>query len=411
MVTARALKNYAHKHLAVGANLLYRFPSKGLTIIGVTGTDGKTTTSNLIYHILRESGKKVAAISTVGAVIDGKEFDTGFHVTTPSPFAIQKYLRLARRYGCSHAVLEVTSHALDQNRVWGIKFDVGVLTNITHEHLDYHMTYLNYVRTKLRLFDLSKVAVINSNGEWFEEVLKKIPKEKIVTYSLNSRNKEDISPNSVPFEIKTNLIGDFNMENILAAYTTVKILGIDDKVIDSAIQSFRPPPGRQEILEGKSGVTVIVDFAHTPNSFERILPEVRKRTAGKLIHVFGTAGERDKSKRPEMGKSASNWDDIIVLTAEDPRSESIEMINSQIKEGIRKDFVVGEKDTPMNGKLVYEINDRRGAIEFALSKASKNDTVIITGKGHEASINYGNGEIPWSDRKAVTDYLALQNEI
>jgi UDP-N-acetylmuramoyl-L-alanyl-D-glutamate--2,6-diaminopimelate ligase len=411
MMTLRVLKNYAHKQLALGANILYRFPSNSLNVVGVTGTDGKTTTSNLIYHILRHAGKKVAVISTVGAVIDDKKFDTGFHVTTPSPFSIQKYLRLARREGCTHVVLEVTSHAIDQNRVWGIKFDVGVLTNITHEHLDYHKTYMNYVHTKLRLFEASKVAVINSNGEWFGEVLKKIPKEKLVTYSLNHRNKEDISLASLPFKIKTSLIGDFNMENILAAYTTARILGITDKLLDEGIQSFELPPGRQEVLKSKSGVTIVIDFAHTPNSFEKILPEIRKMTAGKLIHVFGTAGERDRSKRPEMGKSASRYDDVIVLTAEDPRSESIEKINAHIKEGVLKEFIPGDIDTPLNGKVIYEINDRRFAIEFALSKAEKNDTVIITGKGHEASINYGNGEIPWSDKKAVVDYLKSVHEI
>lgn len=401
-MTIRTLKNYAHKQIAFAANLLYRFPEKNLTVIGVTGTDGKTTTSNLIYHILRQSGKKVAVISTVGAIIDGKEYDTGFHVTTPSPFAVQKYLRLAKKSGCTHVVLEVTSHALDQNRVWGIHFDVGVLTNITHEHLDYHKTYLNYVHAKLRMFNVSRVGVINSDGEWFSEVVKKIPKGKIVTYSLNGRNKGDITPRTIPFKIKTNLIGEFNKENILAAYATAKILGIDDEVIDKAIQSYIPPPGRQEILNTKDEFTVVVDFAHTPNSFGKILPEVRKVTQGRLIHVFGAAGERDKSKRPEMGRCASSWDDVIILTAEDPRSESINTINTDIKTGIRKDF---------RNHNLYEINDRKQAIEFALSNAVKNDTVIITGKGHETSINYGHGEIPWSDKQVVIDFLSKKNEI
>lgn len=396
-MSIRTLKNYAHKQLAIAANILFRFPAEGMTVIGVTGTDGKTTTSNLIYHILHHAGKKVAVISTVGATIDGRQYDTGFHVTTPSPFAVQKYLRMAKKSGCTYVVLEVTSHALDQNRVWGIRFDVGVLTNITHEHLDYHKTYLNYVHAKLRLFDMSKTAVINSNGEWFEEVLKKIPKEKMVTYSLNGANTGDITPNTIPFKIKTDLIGDFNKENILAAFVTCKLLGIDEAVIDEGIQSFTPPPGRQEIFETKSGITVIVDFAHTPNSFEKILPEVRKTTKGRLIHVFGAAGKRDKSKRPEMGKSASIWDDVIVLTAEDPRTESIEAINADIKKGIQEEF---------DANHAYEIHDRKKAIEFALSNANKNDTVIITGKGHEASINYGHREMPWSDRQVVIDFLS-----
>ncbi len=401
-MTIRTLKNYAHKQLAIAANIMYRFPAKEMTVIGVTGTDGKTTTSNLIYHILRRAGKKVAVISTVGAVIDGKEYDTGFHVTTPSPFAVQKYLKMAKKSGCTHVVLEVTSHALDQNRVWGIRFDIGVLTNITHEHLDYHKTYLNYVRAKLRLFEVSKVDVINSNGEWFEEFLKKIPKEKMVTYSLNGRYKGDLTPELLPFKIKTNLIGDFNKENILAAYAATKILGVNDATIDEGIQSYILPPGRQDVLESKGGFKIIVDFAHTPNSFEKILPEVRRITKGKLIHVFGAAGERDRSKRPEMGKNASIWDDVIILTAEDPRSESVDAINSDIKKGIRSEF---------EHKNVHEIGDRKEAIEFALSNADRHDTVIITGKGHEASINYGNGEIPWSDKKTVTDYLSLHNEL
>lgn len=411
MVTARSIKNYAHKHFAVGANLFYRFPGNGLTLIGVTGTDGKTTTANLIYQILKRSGKKTAVISTVGAIIDGEEFDTGFHVTTPSPFAIQKYLRIAKKRGCTHVVLEVTSHALDQNRVWGIKFDIGVLTNITHEHLDYHKNYLNYVKTKLRLFEASKVAVINSNGEWFEEVLEKIPKDKLITYSLEGKNKNDISLNTIPFKIKTNLIGNFNLENILASYAVTKLLGVDDKTIDEAIQNFKAPPGRQEVLKSRKGYVVVVDFAHTPNSFEKILFEVRRNTTGRLIHVFGCAGERDKSKRPEMGKSASSYDDIIILTAEDPRSESIGEINNQIKEGITSEFIMADESEQFDGKKVFEINDRLKAIEFALTHASKNDTVIVTGKGHEASINYGKGEIPWSDSKAVKDCLAKENEI
>lgn len=411
MSVVRNLKNTAHTFLAVGANLYSGMPSKGLIIIGVTGTDGKTTTSTLIYHILKESGKKVAVISTVGAVINGKTYKTGFHVTTPSPFAIQKYVQLAKKEGCTHVVLEVTSHALDQNRVWGIKFDIGVLTNITHEHLDYHKSYLKYVRAKLKLFKKSKISVINSNGEWFGEMQKNIPREKMITYSLNGLHKDDISLRTTPFNIKTSLIGDFNLENILASYITSKSLGISDRAIDLAIQSYMPPPGRQEILKSRKGFTVIIDFAHTPNAFEKILPEIKKITSGRLIHVFGAAGQRDKRKRPEMGKSASFYDDIIVLTSEDPRSESVEVINGHIKSGIQKDFRARRENGVFEKKSFFEINDRQRAIEFALSKAGPNDAVIITGKGHEESINYGKGEIPWSDREVVMNFLEQRNEI
>ena len=402
--TIRKLKNTGHLAQAVTATLYNRFPGKGLTIIGVTGTDGKTTTANLIYHILKNAGKKVAVISTIGAIIDGDMYETGFHITTPSPFAIQKYIRFAKKKGCTHIVLEVTSHALDQNRVWGIKFIIGVLTNITHEHLDYHKDYMNYVRTKLRLLQRSDLAIVNSNGQWFLEAQKVIPKKRMISYSLHGNNSDDLSMINLPFQIKTKLIGDFNLENIIAATAAASALGIDAITIDNAVQSFDAPNGRQEVISNSSGPLIMVDFAHTANSFENILPEIRKRTAGCLIHVFGAAGLRDSGKRPEMGKVASFYDDIIILTAEDPRSEKIEDINRQIKDGISNEFINATEEAPNHGKTVYEIDDRKKAIEFALSIAGEKDTVIITGKGHERSMNYGKGEEKWSDQQVVKEY-------
>lgn len=405
-MTIRSLKNKAHLVIGIVAASCSLFPARHLSVVGVTGTDGKTTTSNLIYHILREAGKKVAVISTIGAIIDGEVYETGFHVTTPSPFAVQRYLSIAKRKGCSHVVLEVTSHALDQSRVWGIHFRVGVLTNITHEHLDYHKSYDRYVATKLKLFEMSDTAIINSNGEWFSKVLKSIPKAKLLTYSLHGSNKNDLSLMNLSFPIKTKLIGDFNLENILAAIATCRVLGIEDESISQAIQSFEAPVGRQEeIVSDLNRPTVMVDFAHTANSFENILPEIRKRTTGKLIHVFGAAGERDQGKRPEMGKVASFYDDIIVLTSEDPRSESVENINQAIAEGIDEKFVrVGIDEEPFE-KSLYFINDRAKAIQFALSIAKKGDTVIATGKGHEKTMNYGDGEKEWSDQKVIRQFL------
>lgn len=406
-MTIRSLKNKAHLAMGVAAASLNFFPSRSLSVVGVTGTDGKTTTSNLIYHIIRESGKKVAVISTIGAIIDGKVYETGFHVTTPSPFAVQKYLAIAKKKGCTHVVLEVTSHALDQWRVWGIHFTVGVLTNITHEHLDYHKSYERYVATKLRLFGMADTAVINSNGEWFAQVLKTIPKDRLVTYSLHGTNKDDLSVLNVPFTITTKLIGDFNLENILAAIATCRKLGITDDVIDRAIQSFEAPVGRQEEVVVASNLpTVMVDFAHTANSFENILPEVRKRTTGRLIHIFGAAGERDHGKRPEMGRVASFYDDIIILTSEDPRSESVEEINQAIASGINEKFVKLRIEEKPVEKSLYFINDREKAIHFALSIAKKGDTVVVTGKGHEKTMNYGDGEKEWSDQKVIKQFMS-----
>lgn len=405
MHTLQKIKNTGHLAQAVTATLYNRFPGKGLTIIGVTGTDGKTTTSNLIYHILRTAGKKAAVISTIGAIIDGENYDTGFHVTTPSSFAIQKYIRLAKKKGCTHIVLEVTSHALDQNRVWGVKFQIGVLTNITHEHLDYHKDYKHYVYTKLRLLKKADLAIVNSNGEWFAEAQKVIPKKRMISYSLHGNNEDDLSMINLSFQIKTSLIGDFNLENIMAASATASALGVDTLTIERAVQSFDAPNGRQEVMGDLSGPLIMVDFAHTPNSFENILPEIRKRTSGRLIHVFGAAGERDRGKRPDMGKAASFYDDIIILTAEDPRSENISDINRQIKDGISNEFINAIEEKVSEGKVVYEIDDRKKAIQFALSMTTPKDTVIITGKGHERSINYGNGEEEWSDQGVVRQYL------
>ena len=403
--TLRKAKNFVHLFLAIVANAINLFPSRKLIVVGVTGTDGKTTTSQLIYQILRESGKRVAVISTIGAFIDGESYETGLHVTTPSPFTIQRYIKIAKEKGCTHLVLEVTSHALDQNRTWGIKFNIGVLTNITHEHLDYHMSYKRYVRAKLKLFKYSNISIINSNGEWLSDAVKVIPSDKMVTYSLHGNNSGDLSLMTMPFQITTKLIGDFNLENILAATATAHVLGIDDVVIDKAIQSFEAPVGRQQVFKSSKNANTIVDFAHTPNAFENILPEIRRRTTGKIIHVFGAAGQRDRGKRQAMGKVSSFYDDIIILTSEDPRSEKVSEINQQIKEGIGNNFVVSIDGKTTESKTVYEINDRKEAIDFAISISTKTDTVIITGKGHEKSMNYGHGEEPWSDQEVVKNYL------
>lgn len=399
----RKFKNKAHKALAVIFNVYYGKPSKSLKVIGVTGTDGKTTTSHLIYHILRKGGFKVALISTLGAYIDGESFETGFHVTTPSSQKIQKYILMAKNKGCTHLVLEVTSHALDQNRVWGIDFFIGVLTNITPEHLDYHKNFEEYVHTKLRLLKNSRITVVNSSGDWFDYV-EKFVKGELRTYSLHKVVDGDLTLDNIPFKIKTNLVGEFNLENILAAIVVARLLKIKDNLIAKAIESYRAPTGRQQEIINSNGIKIIIDFAHTPNSFKRILPEFKKTTEGLMIHVFGAAGERDNAKRIEMGKIASEYDDIIILTSEDPRSEKVTNINKQIREGIPESF---DESIGASEKLkkLYEIEDREKAIAFAVSLAAKNDTVIITGKGHERSMNYGGKEIAWSDEEVVKKYI------
>ncbi len=414
----RQAKNFIHLLEALTANIVYGFPSRKMTVIGVTGTDGKTTTANLIYHILKESGKKVAVITTLGAVIGYKKYDIGFHVTTPSSFRLQKYIRTAVDDKNEYLVLEVTSHALDQNRVFGIKFDTAVLTNITHEHLDYHKTYENYANTKLKLLQKAKISVVNKDDESFKLISnskflisKQIQnsKHKLITYGISGNS--DINPDI--FSFKTKLIGEFNKLNSLAAIAVCRELGIKDDYIRKALLTFNAPIGRGEIVYDND-FKIMIDFAHTPNAFEQILPEVRKMATGRLIHVFGSAGLRDASKRPIMGKISAKYSDLIVLTSEDPRSEPVDEIMDQIQGGVHDslfkivDYKKGQEEKlkiEKDHKYIFRIADRKDAIEFAVKIAEKGDLVICTGKAHEKSMDYGHGEVPWNEFEVVKGTL------
>jgi len=383
------LKSIYHWFVAVGALLYFRFPARHLTVIGVTGTDGKTTTTTLIYEILKAAGYKTSVITTVHAVIAGKSYDTGFHVTTPNAFFVQKYLREAVDHGDTHVVLETTSHALAQSRVFGIHFTVGVLTNVTHEHLDFHKTYERYLMTKMRLLLASDTAVINKDeGELYAKIAPLLRKHKLVTYGL--RRQATITPETHPFE--TSLPGDFNRYNCLAAIAAASLVGVKKDVIKKAIKGFAGIPGRMEIMALKP-CRIIVDFAHTPNAIDKALKTARDSTKGRLIHVFGSAGLRDRSKRPYMGKASAQYADSIVLTEEDYRTESVEAIMDEIASGI-----------PVY-KDVHRFANRLDAIKFALTDVKKDDTVIITGKGHEKSLCRGTVEYPWSDQEAVKKLL------
>ena len=396
----QGIKNIYHLGIAILANIFYDFPSRKLRVIGVTGTDGKTTTVSLIYHILNSAGLKTSMVTSIGAVISGKKYDIGFHVTTPSSFAIQKFFKKALDTGSKFLVLETTSHALDQYRVFGIEFEIGVLTNVTHEHLDYHKTYENYLKTKVELLKMSKKAIVNRDDESFHQISNfKFLISKLVTYGI--KKNADINPEN--FKFRTDLIGEFNKYNILAAIAACKQLGISDNDIKTGIESFVPPLGREEVVY-KKDFTVMIDFAHTPNAFEQILSAIKPSIKGRLIHVFGSAGQRDASKRPLMGKASSKYSDIIILTSEDPRSESVDKIMDGIASGIEN-----SQSEYRNSKQIQilKIPNRKKAIEAAIRMAEKGDFVIMTGKSHEKSMNYGHGEIPWDEyevvRRAISD--------
>ena len=409
----QAIKNFFHLFQAAGANIWYRFPSRKLTMIGVTGTDGKTTTSSLIYHVLNEAGYKAALVNTVSAVIDGKKKDVGFHVTTPRFFALQAYVRKAKNSGAKFFVLEVTSHAVDQNRIAGMHFDVGVLTNVTREHLDYHKTYEKYVSAKAKLLKKAKIAIVNKDDRSYLRIKNHEFKKRnkmFITFGL--KKDSDINPHYFPF--KTKLIGKFNQYNCLAAIAVLLQLHIPEEAIRKGIASFKAPDGRQEVVYDKD-FKVIIDFAHTPNSFANILQEMKKMTEGRLIHVFGSAAKRDTYKRPEMGKISSEFADVIILTAEDSRNEPVEKIMEEIatkipnsKFQITNNFQNSNIQIKNGKKYLFKIPDRKEAVRFAVSLAQKGDTVLLTGKGHEKTMNNGNGEEPWVEKQAVKEALKIR---
>ncbi|KKQ90179.1 MAG: UDP-N-acetylmuramyl-tripeptide synthetase [Candidatus Curtissbacteria bacterium GW2011_GWC2_38_9] len=386
------IKNYYHFVQAFLAALIFNFPSKDLVIIGVTGTDGKTTTVQMIYEILKAVGFKVSMISSVAARIGPKTFDTGFHVTTPNPWQVQKFLKKAVDLGSQYFVLEATSHGLDQNRLAFVKFKVAVITNISHEHLDYHKSWQSYAQAKAKLFKNVNFSILNADDRSFDFLKSKVDGQAI-TYSLNS--SADFNLKNFPLNLK--IVGDYNLANALAAAVATSTLGIYKSKIQKALNNFKGVLGRMEEINLGQNFKVIVDFAHTPNALERSLRTIKSQVPNpksKLIAVFGAAGERDKTKRSLMGKTAAEGADISVLTAEDPRSEKVEDICDQIAKGLTSR---GKKEN----KDFYQIYDRVKAIEFAVKLAQKDDIVALFGKSHEKSITYGKKEYPWDEFKVV----------
>ena len=394
----RRIKNFAHLLLACAALVYYGNPAKKLRIIGVTGTDGKTTTSNYIYQLLELSGRKSALISTIGVFIDRKKDSLGLHVTTPSAFTLNKYLKKASDSNVEFVVVEVSSHAIDQNRIFGIDFEAGTITNVTKEHLDYHKNIENYLNTKIKLLKMSKNVVLNGGDPFIKKIKSKLADRKILTYSLMGKDS-DLNYNNIK-NSQTEELTDYNKKNLLASLLILRALGFDLDKLTGYIRKLNLPAGRFEYIQS-TPYKVIIDFAHTPNAFSCLLPEIRKTTRGKIIHVFGSAGKRDKAKRPDMGEISSKYSDVIILTAEDPRGENLHKINSDIRKKIDPKFsLVSSTDVEKNkdlSKTIIQIDDRRLAIKFALSVAKTGDCVVITGKGPEKSMNMGGKEIPWND--------------
>ena len=411
---------YAMAHLAAA---FHDFPARQMTVIGVTGTDGKTTTSNIVFQILRQAGIRAGMISTVNAVIGDEELDTGFHVTTPDSPEVQGYLARMLAAGLTHVVLETTSHGLAQHRAAACEFDIAVVTNITHEHLDYHGSWENYRNAKAILFEeLAKtrekqqgnprLAVLNKDERSYEYLAGVSPRS--VSYSLEpgadlwaddvSYDVEGVSftmkSDWADVRVQSHLAGAYNISNCLAAIgATVAGLGISPEAASKGITALPGVPGRMERIDMGQDFTAIVDFAHTPNALEKALLAAHTMTEGRVIAVFGSAGLRDREKRHMMAEVSIQKADLTIMTAEDPRTESLERILAGMAEAAR-----GQRG--VEGKNFWCVQDRGAAIRLAIEMAKPEDLVIACGKGHEQSMCFGATEYAWDDRTAMRAALA-----
>lgn len=395
-----------HLPIAFLASLWYRYPAKDLIVIGVTGTSGKTTTAHLIYEILKATNLTVSLISTIKAVIGDKEYDTGFHVTNPEPFFLQKLLRQAKEASSKYVVLEMTSHGLSQFRNLGANLYIGIITNISHEHLDYHKTMKNYVLAKSKILTGVKYSILNKDDKNFR-VLKNLSSGRLVSFGIKKR--ADFTPKTFPFSTK--LFGEYNKYNCLAAVAAAKMLGVDDEVIRIALKRFSGIPGRMEELKLGQKFRIFIDFAHKPNALENVLLTAKHMAKNRVIVVFGSAGLRDRTKRPIMGEIAGRLADITVLTAEDPRTENVNTIINQIAKGAKKVGTIElrskrKKTLIKDNHYFIRIPDRHEAIFWTIRKlAQKGDLLLFCGKGHEQSMCYGKTEYPWNEKEEIIKAL------
>jgi UDP-N-acetylmuramoyl-L-alanyl-D-glutamate--2,6-diaminopimelate ligase len=413
-----------HRILGMIAALINGFPASKMVVVGVTGTNGKTTTVNLLTNILNEAGYKVGMTSTINFQIGDEKWTNDRKQTTLGPFELQKLLKRMVKEGCKYAVVEVTSHAITQSRVFGINFDVAVITNVTSDHVEYHGSFNNYLNTKAKLFKkvskgkrkfgVKKVFVMNADDQYFKYFDRYVADRKI-TYGFNSATvyAENIVKrpegsefilhvpnNALPVSIK--MPGEFNVYNTLAAASAALALQVPLEVVKGALESSSSVAGRFEHVDCGQKYAVIVDYAHTPDALENLFALYRRLTAGKLYAVFGaTGGGRDKGKRPEMGKVVSEHADYVIVTNDDPYTEDEIGIIDQVSEGVNR----------KQGENFWQIPDRREAIRLALTLAREGDCVVIAGKGAEEVIMLRGERVPWNDKKVVTQLLTREIEV
>lgn len=410
---------WTHTVRGILAAYYYGFPAKKLIVIGVTGTKGKTTTSHLIAQILEEAGYKVGLLSTVMFKIGKKEWANETNMGTLPPFQLQKLVKEMAEAGCQYAVIETTSHSLAQNRVYGIDYAVSVFTNLTHDHLDYHKDFDDYKAAKGKMFArnpaLSVVNIDDKNGSYFW----RFNADKKLTYGIEQKAHitakkimHDSKATSSSFtligpsgetQIDTSLPGRFNVYNILAAASVAIGLEISLPVIKRAVKNLKSVKGRMERIDEGQPFTAIVDYAHTPDSFEKIYETLRPATGGKIIHVFGATGDRDRTKRPIMGAIAGRNADVVIITDEEPYTEDPAKIIAEVAAGVPRG--AGKSKPMKEGSNFFTILDRRDAIAKALKLAKKGDVVLVTGMGALTYRTVGTEHLPWADQDVVSEEL------
>lgn len=381
-----------HVGKAVFFATLKKYPGRKLTVIGVTGTNGKTTTSFMIWKMLNESGRKAGIMTTVGWGVD-EIHEQMEHMTTVDVKLLNERIEKIADAGAEYLVLELTSHALAQHRDLGIPIDIAVMTNVTHEHLDYHKTFERYRDAKRKLFKKAKYGVINADdpsAKFFERDVKEYITYGIEKGDLRAKNIK-LGQNGVEFisqdglKVRTRLAGRFNVSNALAAVAVGRRLGLSDEEITKGIYALDEVEGRMVQVDEGQDFAAIMDYAHTPDAFLKLLPDMKKATKGRMIVVFGSAGgRRDPSKREPMGQIAGEYADIVVLTEEDDRDTPGEEILEAIANGARKKGKKDERD-------LFKILDRPSAILAACEMAKKGDTVLFLGKGNEKTIERADG--------------------
>jgi UDP-N-acetylmuramyl-tripeptide synthetase len=398
------------------APYFFDYPGRKLRMIGVTGTNGKTTTTYLLKSMLEHAGHKVGLLGTIQVLIGSRSLPISN--TTPDVIDLQEMLALMVAEGMEYVVMEVSSHALALGRVAGCEYDVGVFTNLTRDHLDFHITFEDYLAAKAKLFDMlssednvktGKTAIINSDDPASTVILEHC-RSRTITYSVERpadlQGKDiDVRANGVYFQLSgisslslnLKITGIFNVYNVLGAIGAALAEGIDPGIIKEALEKFQSVPGRFELVDEGQPFAVIVDYAHTPDGLENILRTAKQFTRGRMIVVFGCGGDRDRTKRPIMGRLAADYGDIVIATSDNPRSEEPGAILAEIEVGIKDGLAAGK---------TYEMHvNRREAIGRALQLASAGDTVIIAGKGHETYQILKNGTIPFDDREISREMI------